>query len=36
MWRPLPLLGIPGATAENENPAYYDDVRQFRPARRGD
>lgn len=35
MWRPLPLLGIPGATAENENPVYYDDVRQFRPARRG-
>lgn len=32
-WQPLPLLGIPGATAENKNPAYYEDTRQFRPAR---
>lgn len=32
--QPIPLLGIPGATADNENPAYYDDTRQFRPARR--
>lgn len=32
-WQPLPLLGIPGATAENENPDYYDDRRQFRAAR---
>lgn len=32
-WQPLPLLGIPGATADNEQPAYYDDARQFRPAR---
>ena len=32
-WQPLPLLGIPGATADNEAPAYYDDARQFRPAR---
>lgn len=32
-WQPLPLLGIPGATADNENPAYYDDTRQFRPLR---
>ncbi len=32
-WQPLPLLGIPGATAENELPDYYDDTRQFRPAR---
>jgi len=32
-WQPLPLLGIPGATADNETPAYYDDARQFRPAR---
>ncbi len=32
-FQPLPLLGIPGATAENENPAYYDDTRQFRPLR---
>lgn len=33
-WQPLPLLGIPGATPENEKPDYYDDGRQFRPARR--
>ncbi len=33
-WQSLPLLGIPGATAENEDGAYYDDERQFRPARR--
>ncbi len=32
-WQPLPLLGIPGATADNESPDYYDDTRQFRPAR---
>lgn len=32
-WQPLPLLGIPGATADNEQPDYYDDTRQFRPAR---
>lgn len=32
-WQPLPLLGIPGATPENEQPDYYDDTRQFRPAR---
>jgi hypothetical protein len=32
-WQPLPLLGIPGATADNEQARYYDDVRQFRPAR---
>lgn len=30
---PLPLLGIPGVTVDSENPAYYDDVRQFRPGR---
>jgi hypothetical protein len=30
----LPLLGIPGATAENEHAAYYEDERQFRPPRR--
>ncbi|MRR49575.1 MAG: DUF3025 domain-containing protein [Rhodocyclaceae bacterium] len=29
----LPLLGIPGVVAENADPAYYDDQRQFRPAR---
>ena len=33
-WQPLPLLGIPGATAENEQPDYYDDPRQFRRPRR--
>ena len=32
-WQPLPLLGIPGATSDNESPDYYDDPRQFRPAR---
>lgn len=32
-WQPLPLLGIPGATPDNERPDYYDDTRQFRPAR---
>lgn len=32
-FHPLPLLGIPGATPENEFPAYYDDTRQFRPLR---
>jgi hypothetical protein len=31
--QPLPLLGIPGVTPDSEDPAYYDDVRQFRPAR---
>ena len=32
-WQPLPLLGIPGATRDNESPGYYEDSRQFRPAR---
>ena len=32
-WQPLPLLGIPGATRDNESPDYYEDPRQFRPAR---
>ena len=32
-FQPLPLLGIPGVTAENADPAYYDDTRQFRPKR---
>ncbi len=32
-WQPLPLLGIPGMTKQNDDPAYYDDERQFRPAR---
>lgn len=34
-FQPLPMLGIPGATPDNENPAYYDDTWQFRPGRRG-
>ena len=33
-FQPLPLLGIPGVTPDNENPAYYDDTWQFRPGRR--
>jgi hypothetical protein len=32
-WPVLPLLGIPGITADNEDPSYYDDTRQFRPLR---
>ncbi len=32
-WQPLPLLGIPGATCDNEQPDYYADTRQFRPPR---
>lgn len=32
-FRPLPLLGIPGATPDNAFPGYYDDTRQFRPFR---
>lgn len=31
---PLPVLGIPGWTPDNENPAYYDDTTQFRTGRR--
>lgn len=31
---PLPLLGVPGWCADNADPAYYDDCRQFRPGRR--
>lgn len=34
-FQPLPLLGVPGATLDNEDPAYYDDTWQFRPGRRG-
>jgi hypothetical protein len=30
---PLPLMGFPGVTAENENAAYYDDTWQFRAGR---
>lgn len=32
--QPLPLLGVPGVTADNEDPVYYDDTWQFRPGRR--
>ncbi|MCP5269492.1 MAG: DUF3025 domain-containing protein [Zoogloeaceae bacterium] len=31
--QPLPLLGLPGVVADSEDPAYYDDVWQFRPGR---
>jgi Protein of unknown function (DUF3025) len=31
---PLPLLGIPGWSRENERESYYDNVRYFRPGRR--
>jgi hypothetical protein len=30
---PLPVLGIPGWTPENADPAYYDDIDHFRPGR---
>jgi hypothetical protein len=32
--QPVPLLGIPGVTPDNESAAYYDDTWQFRPGRR--
>ena len=28
---PLPVLGLPGMTPDNESAAYFDDARQFRP-----
>lgn len=31
--QPVPLLGIPGVVPDSEDPAYYDDVWQFRPGR---
>ena len=31
---PLPIFGYPGWDPANENPAYYDDTRYFRPFRR--
>lgn len=31
---PLPVLGVPGWCAQNENPSYYDDQSYFRPGRR--
>ena len=33
-YAPLPVLGIPGWTADNEDERYYDDTRHFRPGRR--
>ncbi len=30
---PLPVLGVPGWCAENENPVFYDDKQVFRPER---
>ncbi len=32
---PVPLLGVPGWVAENEDAAYYDNTAYFRPGRRG-
>ena len=29
--QPLPLMGVPGWALENENVAYYEDIRYFRP-----
>ena len=31
--QPVPILGIPGWCAANEDPAYYDDTGHFRPGR---
>jgi hypothetical protein len=33
-YAPLPVLGIPGWTADNLDERYYDDTQQFRPGRR--
>ena len=33
---PLPVLGVPGWWAANEDPAFYDDATVFRPARRAE
>jgi hypothetical protein len=32
---PLPVQGIPGWCADNEDPVFYEDARVFRPARNG-
>jgi hypothetical protein len=32
--QPVPVLGFPGMTPDNERPGYYDDVSYFRPGRR--
>lgn len=31
--QPLPLMGVPGWAPDNENAAYYEDIRYFRPKR---
>jgi hypothetical protein len=31
---PVPLLGVPGWTPDNDDPAYYDNAAYFRPGRR--
>lgn len=31
---PVPLLGVPGWTPDNDSPAYYDNTAYFRPGRR--
>jgi hypothetical protein len=31
---PLPVLGIPGWWAPNENPGFYDDTQVFRPQKK--
>ena len=31
---PVPLLGVPGWAEDNEDPAYYDNIKYFRPGRR--
>jgi hypothetical protein len=33
-YAPLPVLGIPGWTADNEDERYYDDAQHFRPGHR--
>lgn len=33
-YAPLPVLGIPGWTEDNEDERYYDDAQHFRPGRR--
>ena len=33
--QPVPVLGFPGMTPDNDRPEYYDDVSYFRPGRRG-
>lgn len=35
-YAPLPMLGIPGWSADNQDERYYDDAQHFRPGRRQD